>query len=188
MNGVRPVPATYWARWQRNKRASKTWVDLLTRKDETDTDLRKRILVDLWMKQSELFWKVTFATPLIEIAVLTAWYNVWKTCNLSLSQVALAMGIFIMGVQMLILWRHAQYLNTFRQAADSLIPRVPRALLGLTGYRLGVAIPFMICVVHIGMLVALPVPKSCEVALSPLPSTVKLMPMKQQSTPTIKPN
>jgi hypothetical protein len=43
-------------------------------------------------------------------------------------------------VQVAILYRMAQYLNTFRNAAGDAIRHVPEAIIGLSGYRIGIAI------------------------------------------------
>lgn len=108
--------------------------------------------VDLWKKQSELFWRTVYSIPLIGMAIFAGWYALESKEQFALSQYLLIAGILIMLVQMVILYRMAQYLNAFRGAADTLIPSVPSALLGLTGYRIGVAIPVILIVLFLFML------------------------------------
>lgn len=100
--------------------------------------------VDLWKKQSELFWRTVYSVPFIGIAIFAGWYGLETQEQQTLSQYLLVAGILIMLVQMAILYRMAQYLNAFRNAADTLIPSVSPAFLGLTGYRIGVAVPVIL--------------------------------------------
>lgn len=108
--------------------------------------------VDLWKKQSELFWRTVYSVPFIGIAIFAGWYGLESKGQLNLSQYLLIAGILIMLVQMAILYRMAQYLNAFRDAAGTLIPSVPPAFLKLTGYRIGVAIPAILIVLFSLML------------------------------------
>jgi hypothetical protein len=95
--------------------------------DDDSSDSRvSKIRAALWSKQSEMLWKVTYATPLIEAGILAAWYNVRKDCDVEFSQTILSMGIVVMLLLVATLFRMAQYLNALRQAAGSLIPAVPR--------------------------------------------------------------
>ena len=81
--------------------------------------------VDLWKKQSELFWRTVYSVPFIGIAIFAGWFALESGKNDALSQYLLIAGILIMLVQMAILYRMSQYLNAFRQAASTLIPKVP---------------------------------------------------------------
>lgn len=100
--------------------------------------------IELWKKQSELFWRTVYSVPFIGIAVFAGWFGLESGNNTILSGYILIAGILIMLVQVAILYRMSQYLNAFRHAADKLIPSVPPAFLGLTGYRIGVAVPVIL--------------------------------------------
>jgi hypothetical protein len=102
--------------------------------------------VDLWKKQSELFWRTVYSVPFIGIAVFAGWFGLESGKDGELGQYLLIAGILIMLVQMAILYRMSQYLNAFREAADTLIPSVPSAFWGLSGYRIGVAAPVILVV------------------------------------------
>ena len=105
----------------------------------------KKIMIDVWVKQSDLMWRTVYATPAIATALFAGWYAVLDT-RMVLANFILAAGILMMGVQGLILHRMANYLNALRQEAGSALPPVPRPvwvkkLKGPAGYQLAVAVP-----------------------------------------------
>lgn len=102
--------------------------------------------VDLWTKQSQLFWQTVYQVPVLAGAMFAGWFALKSAAQSQLAQGVLAVGFLSMLVQVLILHRMSQYLNTFRKAADRLIPTVPSAFIGLNGYRLGVAVPELIAI------------------------------------------
>ncbi|MEQ8577190.1 MAG: hypothetical protein RIC57_10080 [Balneola sp.] len=103
-------------------------------------------IVDLWIYQSELFWRTVYSVPFVAIAILAGWYALMSNEQLILSQSLLIAGILIMLVQMLILYRMSQYLNAFKKEAkkQNHLPEVDNALFGLTGYRIGTSVPVIL--------------------------------------------
>ncbi len=108
--------------------------------------------VDIWKKQSELFWRTVYAAPVIGVAVLAGSYGLKNAGDYTLSILLLIAGIIAMSIQMAILVRMSQYLIAFRKAADKLIPAVPSARFGLTGYCLGVATSVFLILLFVVML------------------------------------
>lgn len=113
----------------------------------------KKHYVDLWMKQSQLFWQTVYQVPFIAGAMFAGWFALKSAAQDSLAQGLLCIGIVSMAVQVLILRRMAQYLVTFRQAADRLIPSVPSAIAGLSGYILGTVVPVLIVFFFVALLI-----------------------------------
>lgn len=108
-------------------------------------------LIELWKKQSELFWRTVYSVPVVGIAIFAGWYALQGKHQTDLSHYLIYAGIAIMLLQTVILRRMAQYLNAFRRAAGDLIPDVPNALLGLSGYRLGTLVPIILIVLLVFM-------------------------------------
>jgi len=102
--------------------------------------------VELWMKQSQLFWQTVYQVPVIAGAMFAGWFALKSASQDLLAQGLLGVGILSMAVQVLILKRMAQYLVTFREAADTLIPAVPDAFAGMSGFILGNVVPVLIAV------------------------------------------
>ena len=127
--------------------------------------------VDLWKKQSELFWRTVYSVPFIGIAIFAGWFGLEMKQQFHLSQFLLVAGILIMGVQMAILYRMAQYLNAFHEAARDLMPEVPKSFCGLSGYRIGVAIPSILVVLFIIMFFLNPSPTAGDKSQKPAESS-----------------
>jgi hypothetical protein len=102
--------------------------------------------LDLWTKQSQMFWTTVYQVPIIAGTMFAGWFALKSASQDLLAQAILAVGLMSMVVQVLILRRMSQYLNTFRLAADQLIPSVPAPFAGLSGYVLGTAVPALIAV------------------------------------------
>lgn len=113
----------------------------------------KQHYVELWTKQSQLFWQTVYQVPIIAGAMFAGWFALKSASQDLLAQVLLLVGFLSMTVQILILKRMSQYMNTFRQAADRLIPSVPAAFGSLTGYILGIAVPALIGLFFIVLLI-----------------------------------
>lgn len=116
-------------------------------------DANSKHYVELWMKQSQLFWQTVYQVPVIAGAMFAGWFALKSATQDALAQGLLVVGVLSMAVQVLILKRMAQYLNTFRQAADRLIPSVPPAFVGLTGYVLGTIVPVLIACFFVALLI-----------------------------------
>ena len=114
-------------------------------------DTENKHYVDLWMKQSKLFWQTVYQFPVIAGALFAGWFALKSAAQDSLAQGLLCIGMLSMVVQILILKRMAQYLVTFRQAADRLIPNVPPAIAGMSGYILGAVVPILIMVFFVAL-------------------------------------
>ncbi|MEQ8525274.1 hypothetical protein [Gracilimonas sp.] len=115
-------------------------------------------IVDLWIYQSELFWRTVYSVPFVAIAILAGWYALISNEQLLLGQSLLVAGILIMFVQMLILYRMSQYLNAFKKEArkQNHLPKVEDALLGLTGYRIGTSVPVILIGLFLFILILYP--------------------------------
>ena len=166
-------------------------------------------LVDAWTKQSELFWRTVYQTPVIATAVFAGWYALQVAEQLKLSNWLLALGVLTMFVQVAILARMAAYLNALRDAAGHLLPRipplwhsffafirVPKASALLTGFRMGTAMPLLIAAFFLLLLLAPPpltrinkgsgVPVSVPVTMQTTQpaSSGPVLPSKAASVPT----
>jgi hypothetical protein len=111
----------------------------------------KRLLADIWVKQSDLMWRTVYTTPAIATAIFVGWYVIWRdgalTGKLFLADAILGVGTFIMIIQGLIIHRMARYLNVLRGALGDALPHVApsglfRGKLRLPlGYELAIAVP-----------------------------------------------
>lgn len=100
--------------------------------------------VGLWTYQSQLFWQTVYQVPVIAGGMFAGWFALKSASQDELARWLLVVGLLSMVVQMLILHRMSQHLNTFRQAADMQIPRVSNGLVRLSGYQLGIAVPVLV--------------------------------------------
>ncbi|WP_146149968.1 hypothetical protein [Caballeronia novacaledonica] len=116
----------------------------------------KQHFVDLWVKQSELFWRTVYSVPLIASAVFAGWYALEVADQERLAGWLLTGGVLVMAIQVAVLHRMAVYLNVFRRAADTLIPRVSEPPFGLSGFRIGVAVPVLVMLFFIALRVINP--------------------------------
>lgn len=109
-------------------------------------------LADLWAKQSELLWKLVVVVPVVEAAIVVAWYQVQSDGHARFAKLVLWFGILASLVVLAITWRVTQYLNSFRTAAGQLVPDVDDPKFGLSGYRIARAIPIMFVVIYLSLL------------------------------------
>ena len=153
--------------------------------------------VDLWTKQSQMFWTTVYQVPIIAGAMFAGWFALKSASQDFLAQALLVVGVISMVVQVLILKRMSQYLNTFRQAADRLIPSVPAAFAGLSGYVLGTAVPALIALFFLVLFIwspafdKAPMAPSTPTATNPLPtvsSSAAPVATTPASAPPIAPN
>ena len=154
--------------------------------------------VDLWMKQSQLFWQTVQQVPVLAGAIFAGWFALQSASHHVLALGLLVVGVLSMIVQVLVLLRMTQYLNAFRDAADRQIPTVPSSVLGLTGYRLGISIPCMVAIFFCALFAwaadSLPTKSASSTALPLTPAsapasatTVKAQPAPSASVPAAPP-
>lgn len=116
------------------------------RKKET---LEKKVVVDVWVKQSELMWRTVYTTPAIATAVFAGWYVVAESKK-PLAYAVLGVGVFMMALQGLVIHRMARYLNVLRRAVGDDLPHVSAARVPYVGVplpkgnHLAVALPIIL--------------------------------------------
>lgn len=133
--------------------------------------------VELWTKQSQMFWATVYQVPIISGAMFAGWFALKSASQDPLAQALLVVGMMSMVVQVLILKRMSQYLNTFRQAAEGLIPNVPSAFAGLNGYVLGTAVPALIALFFLILFIWSPAFVKAP-TLHAVPATTQPMPAR----------
>jgi len=115
-------------------------------------DVNIRFL-DLFMKQSDFFWKFQQTVILIETAVFAGWYKTYKDGEQSLSMWILLIGIIVHVILFLIILRASQYLNALRQSALKALPKdLESPFMHVKSSYIGVATPIICIVFNIGLL------------------------------------
>lgn len=112
-----------------------------------------RHAVDLWAAQSQLFWQTVYQVPVIAGAMFAGWFALKTAAQDQLAQGLLIVGILSMLVQVLVLGRMAQYLNTLRDAVGEPLLSVPSAFWGLTGHILGSTVPVLMAIFFLVLLI-----------------------------------
>ncbi len=103
--------------------------------------------LELYMRQSEFFWKYQQAVALVELAVFAGWYKLFKGSDYFLAMGTLILGSIILFILFLIILRASQYLYALRRPALKALPSdLERPLLSLRSSYIGIAIP-IVCVV-----------------------------------------
>lgn len=83
---------------------------------------KKKVAAELWKDHGAFAWTQVRTVPFIEIAILAGAYAVWKDGNNDIAAGLLFVGGFILLGILLLLHRHWQHVDAFRQAADDLVP------------------------------------------------------------------
>ncbi len=109
---------------------------------------------ELFSKQSDFFWQFQQTVALVEIALFSAWYTLYKAQERILTIGVLIIGIFILFLLFLIIRRASQYLNAFRDAALQELPaKLPKPLFGLRTHKIGILIPISLIIFNLLLLV-----------------------------------
>ncbi len=109
--------------------------------------------LELYMKQSEFFWKYQQTVSLVELAAFAGWYKLFKGSDYFLAMGALILGSIVLFVLFLIILRAAQYLNALRKSALKALPSdLQQPLLHIKSSHIGIAIPIICIVFNIALI------------------------------------
>ena len=104
-------------------------------------------------KQSEFFWRFQQTVALVEIGLFSGWYTLFRDKQLTLSIALLSVGILVLTILFLIIYRASQYLNTLRKIVKEEIPDLPKPLLNIPSSMIGNAIPIILIFFNIALLI-----------------------------------
>jgi len=94
----------------------------------------EEFFADLWMRQSEILFKSTSFLPVVELAVLVAWYALIKDEHIIMARLVAIAGAFVMGLISIYMGRCVQYVSFFRKKMGALMKDSPKAWFGLGRY------------------------------------------------------
>ncbi len=95
-----------------------------------------KLFAELWKEQSKILLQATSFIPLIQIAIMAAWYTLLKDQQISLAQIVALGGAVVMLLATIYMIRTVQYVGYFRSkidGLDGLLSGMPRTVWGLTG-------------------------------------------------------
>jgi hypothetical protein len=94
----------------------------------------EEFFADLWMRQSDILLKATSFMPVVELAVLAAWYGLVKDRQILMARFVAIAGAAVMVLASIYMGRTVQYVSFFRKKMGSLMKAAPKGWFGLGRY------------------------------------------------------
>jgi hypothetical protein len=77
-------------------------------------DDEKKLLADLWMRQTDIFLKLVSLMPVIELGILAGWYKLMKDQRNDIALIAALLGVIVMLIAWTYLYRATKYISYFK--------------------------------------------------------------------------
>jgi hypothetical protein len=91
-------------------------------------DDEKKLLADLWMRQTDIFLKLVSLMPVIELGILAGWYKLMKDQRNDIALIAAVLGVIVMLIAWTYLYRATKYISYFKDQVP-ILKAVPKTTL-----------------------------------------------------------
>lgn len=106
-------------------------------------------LVQLWISHNDFFWQQVRAIPFVEALFLGGAYKLYKDGEHDLSIAVLSLGVILFILIALMINRHKQHANKFREEAGNAIPNPGDPFLGIRSDFIAVTIPLLLAILNL---------------------------------------